>query len=136
MDETLARLVRERARYRCEYCLVPDDCSALPFELDHIIAVKHGVMTASGNLAYSCYYDNSFKGPNIAGIDPQSGKITGLFHPRRHRWQTHFRWMGPELVGRTAIGRTTIEVLAINHPLRIDQRQALIEAGWFDGRSG
>lgn len=131
MDEALIRMVRERALYRCEYCLVPEECSVLPFELDHIIAIKHGGLTVPGNMAYSCYYDNSFKGPNIAGLNPRSGKITGLFHPRRHRWLTHFRWNGAELVGRTPIGRTTIEVLFMNHPLRIDQHQALIEAGLF-----
>lgn len=131
MDDVLFQLVRRRAKHRCEYCLLPEEYSVLPFEIDHIIAIKHGGITDSLNLAYSCYYDNSFKGPNIAGIDPKTAKITGLYHPRRHRWNVHFRWKGAELVGRTAIGRTTIAVLMINHPLRVDQRQALIEAGLF-----
>ena len=37
-----------------------------------------------------------------------------LFNPRRQKWDRHFRWDGPLLVGRTAIGRTTIRVLQIN----------------------
>jgi len=131
MLDALIQLVRRRALHCCEYCQLPEAYSILPFEVDHIIASKHGGVTEPTNLAYSCYYDNSFKGPNIAGVDPQTGKITVLFHPRRHRWSTHFRWHGAELIGRTAIGRTTIAVLVINHPLRIDQRQALIEAGLF-----
>jgi hypothetical protein len=35
------------------------------------------------------------------------------------------------MVGRTAIGRTTAMLLQINHPLRVEQRAALIEAGLF-----
>lgn len=131
MADALTQLVRQRALYCCEYCQLPEAYSILPFELDHVIAVKHGGLTEAKNLSYSCYYDNSFKGPNIAGLDPKTGKITGLFNPRRHRWSAHFRWKGAELIGRTDIGRTTIAVLIINHPLRIDQRQALIDAGLF-----
>jgi hypothetical protein len=35
------------------------------------------------------------------------------------------------LVGRTAIGRTTIDVLQINHPDRNTLRQALIDGSSF-----
>jgi hypothetical protein len=41
----------------------------------------------------------------------------------------HFRWDGPVLVGRTAVGRATIAVLAINLPHRLAQRAALIDEG-------
>jgi hypothetical protein len=44
-----------------------------------------------------------------------SRKLTKLFNPRRHKWERHFRWDGPYLVGRTAIGRTMVVVLAMNH---------------------
>jgi hypothetical protein len=37
-----------------------------------------------------------------------------LFHPRRQSWENHFDWQGLYLVGKTAIGRTTIRVLNIN----------------------
>jgi hypothetical protein len=131
MDEALARLVRRRARDRCEYCQMPRDLSFLPHEIDHVIAQKHHGKTIGSNLALACAYDNGFKGPNIAGLDPHTGRLVRLFHPRRHKWQRHFRWAGPVLVGRTAIGRATIDVLAMNHPLRIEQRRALIDAALF-----
>ena len=35
------------------------------------------------------------------------------------------------LVGKTAIGRTTIYVLDINHPDRVEVRRLLAEAGLF-----
>ncbi len=136
MDDSLIQLVWERARSTCEYCRLPQSLLFLPFEIDHIIAKKHGGRTVAGNLALSCFYDNSFKGPNISGVDPRTGAITRLFHPRRHRWLRHFRWDGPLLAGRTAIGRTTIEVLNINHPLRIAQRETLIAAGLFPLSTG
>jgi hypothetical protein len=71
------------------------------------------------------------KGPNLTERDPRTGKITPLFHPRRHKWDRHFRWDGPLLVGKTATGRTTIAVLAINHPQRILLRETLIAEGVF-----
>jgi hypothetical protein len=36
------------------------------------------------------------------------------------------------LIGRSAIGRTTIDVLRINLPERIEHRHTLIEAGLFE----
>ncbi len=131
MDEELLRLIRERAHHRCEYCQLPEPFSTLTFEIDHIIARKHGGRTILGNLALTCFYCNSYKGPNIAGIDPRSGKIIRLFHPRRHKWSRHFTWHNATLVGLTPIGRTTISVLNINEPEAVAMRLALIEAGLF-----
>src|SRR5271157_492106 len=98
MDRQLAKLVWQRAGARCEYCQLPQSCSRLPFEIDHIIARKHGGETVASNLALACFYCNSFKGPNIAGLDPQSRKMIPLYHPRRHKWSRHFRWNGPTLI--------------------------------------
>jgi HNH endonuclease len=79
MDDELIRLVWKRARSTCEYCGLTQECSLIPFEIDHIIAQKHGGETIASNLALSCFYDNSFKGPNIAGIDPRTKEICALF---------------------------------------------------------
>jgi len=81
------------------------------------------------NLALSCFFCNTFKGPNLAGVDPDTGEVTKLFHPRRDRWPDHFRWNGPVLEGRTAVGRTTIEVLRINRADAIAVRRSLMEEG-------
>jgi hypothetical protein len=66
------------------------------------------------NLALACIDCNLHKGTNLTGIDPQSGTITELFHPRRQRWEEHFEWLGIYLHGKTAIGRTTVRVLDMN----------------------
>jgi hypothetical protein len=73
----------------------------------------------------------SYKGPNIAGIDPVFGEVVRLYHPRRDVWSEHFTWDGPVLVGRTAIGRTTIHVLWMNHPHMVEIRRWLIIAEKF-----
>jgi len=131
MDEALVALVWERAKRVCEYCQLPEACSLLTFEIDHIIARKHGGKTVARNLALSCFYDNSFKGPNIAGLDPLTGELARLFNPRRQKWPRHFRWDGPILIGRTAVGRATINVLRINLSIRVGHRKSLIAEGLF-----
>jgi hypothetical protein len=57
--------------------------------------------------------------------------LTPLFDPRRHKWSRHFCWDGPQLRGRTAIGRVTIVVLHINDPFRVALREGLIEERKF-----
>ena len=131
MDAALERLVRQRAAGRCEYCRLPQAGTRVPLEIDHVIARKHRGRTLAGNLALSCYYCNVYKGPNLTGRDPATGKVTRLYHPRRHKWGYHFRFGGSTLIGRTAIGRTTIDVLRMNHPQLVALRDILIAAGIF-----
>ena len=40
----------------CEYCQLPQASPSIPFEIDHIIARKHGGTTVAENLALSCFY--------------------------------------------------------------------------------
>ena len=87
----LRRLVIERAGGCCEYCRMQTVDRLLPFDIDHIIAEKHGGATDADNLCLACYRCNSFKGSDIASADPETGKATFLFHPRQQRWEAHFR---------------------------------------------
>ena len=127
MERSLEQAVWNRAASRCEYCQIHQDADVLSFEIDHIIARKHRGLTESENLALACFSCNNHKGPNVAGVDPESGAICRLFHPRRDRWNEHFEWHGPLLVGLTAIGRTTVEVLVINIAHRVALRRQLLE---------
>jgi hypothetical protein len=131
MDEALRQLVWDRAHQMCEYCLLPFGCTRTPFEIDHIVSQKHRGKTVPNNLALACFYCNSYKGPNLSGIDPSSAKLVGLFNPRRHKWSVHFAWNNAVLIGKTSIGRATIEVLQINHPDAIAARASLIEESVF-----
>jgi hypothetical protein len=131
MHTALARQVWQRAAACCEYCRIAQEFDDAPFEIDHIIALKHGGPTTLPNLALSCFHDNSHKGSNIAGRDPRTGKLVPLFNPRRQKWGRHFRWQGAYLVGRTPVGRVTVALLTINDPSRVELRQGLIEEGLF-----
>src|SRR5436305_7567093 len=90
----LRRLTRERAGERCEYCLIPESATLFTHPIDHIIAEKHGGLTVADNLALSCALCNGFKGSDLASVDPATGVVVPLFHPRRDRWADHFRLEG------------------------------------------
>lgn len=47
----LRRLVRQRARDCCQYCLIPESVTFAPHWIDHIIAEKHRGATEAENLA-------------------------------------------------------------------------------------
>ena len=125
MDASTRRLVRERAGDRCEYCGLHQDESPLaPLHVEHIRPRKHGGSDQLDNLALACVDCNLHKSSDLAGYDPQTGQLTELFHPRRHRWAEHFEWRGLLLLGKTAIGRTTEHVLQLNSEDRLEQRRA------------
>ncbi len=131
MEAALSREVWRRANGRCEYCRLSQEFDDRPFEIDHVRSEKHHGPTIASNLALSCFRCNSFKGSNISGYDRKTRAITPLFHPRRHKWTRHFRWEGAYLVGLTATGRVTIDVLGINDPFRVELREELIGEGVF-----
>ena len=127
MDGALEELVRRRAGNACEYCGLSQRFSRLTFPIDHVIALQHQGPTVESNLALACAFCNSHKGPNIAGIDPETGALARLYHPRRGRWSDHFQRNGVVIVGLTDVGRATIAVLAINHPVQIAIRRTLLD---------
>jgi hypothetical protein len=121
--------VRRRAGFVCEYCRLPQATSHLAFPLDHIVSRQHRDESVSDNLALCCPHCNLHKGPNLAGIDRVTGQLTRLFHPRHDRWDEHFRWDGATIVGLTDVGRTTMQVLAMNEPNEVLARQMLMLEG-------
>ena len=132
MDRALRIQIRDRAGNHCEYCQIPQEADPFyTFPADHIIARQHRGTTTLDNLALSCYRCNIHKGPNIASVDPDTGEIVPLFHPRRDTWSEHFEWHAGILVGLTQIGRATVELLVINHPGYVLLRETLIDEGVF-----
>jgi hypothetical protein len=110
---------------------LPSAFHPAPFQIDHIIARQDGGPATVDNFALACIHCNRFKGPNIAGVDPDSGEIARLFHPRHDTWTEHFIWDGPEVKALTQIGRVTISLLRINDPEVVAVRKALQEEGVF-----
>lgn len=125
MNDELRQLVWDRATARCEYCRVPQLFDPLPFGIDHIRPQYHHGPTIAENLCLACFQCNTFKAVNIAGYDPVTGQFTELFQPRRDFWEDHFESEGSRIVGKTALGRTTVDVLRMNLPERVEHRRLL-----------
>jgi 5-methylcytosine-specific restriction endonuclease McrA len=118
-------LVRRRAANRCEYCrLHQDDSPLAALHIEHIRPRKHGGSDHESNLCLACIDCNLRKGPNLTGIDPLTGAVTALFHPRQQRWDDHFAWEGIRIIGKTATGRTTVQVLEMNSDDQLNLRAA------------
>jgi hypothetical protein len=90
--------------------------------VEHILPKKHGGADNLDNLALACIDCNLHKGSNVAGYDPETGQLTELFSPRRHQWEEHFERRGVLIVGRTPVGRTTVQVLQLNADERLQLR--------------
>lgn len=123
----LRQLVFERAEGRCEYCRYPQEMSFLAFEVEHIIAEKHGGTTTSQNLALACPYCNRFKGTDLGSLDPDTGQLTSFFNPRTQQWADHFQLNGAQITPLTPEGRVTANILQFNHPDRLQERERLIQ---------
>lgn len=107
--------VYERASAQCEYCQTQQKLVVI-MQVDHIIPLAAGGATALDNLCLSCVSCNSSKRDYLFGVDPDTGLDTPLFHPRRQRWASHFRWSddGLRIIGLSATGRATINRLKMN----------------------
>jgi 5-methylcytosine-specific restriction endonuclease McrA len=124
ISPSLRKLVKERAGDRCEYCGLHQDHSLMSFHVEHIIPRQHGGASVSENLALACPGCNLHKGPNLTGIDPDTGEVSRLFHPRQDVWEEHFQAVATRITGQTTIGRTTAWLLAMN-----DEDQLQLRSG-------
>jgi hypothetical protein len=104
----------------------------VPFQVEHIIARQHGGDDSLVNLALACHRRNLRKGPNLTGLDQETGELTRLFHPRQDRWTDHFAFQQGHIVGLTVIGRTAAALFLMNTSDRIELRLELMTAGLWD----
>lgn len=129
MDTATVQLIRQRAGNRCEYCRLPQEFSGLRFHVEHIIARQHRGTNDADNLALACPECNCHKGTNLSGVDPDTGKVTELFHPRHDRWADHFTIVEGSIIGKTSAGRATVWLLEMNSGERLRIRQRLLRLG-------
>jgi hypothetical protein len=129
----LRKLVADRARGICEYCLVHEDDTFFGCQIEHVIAEKHGGATTADNLAYACVFCNQHKGTDIASLSPGTRHLTRLYHPRTDRWADHLALDndGVTFLSRSDVGQVTIALLQLNHVDRVVERLALREAGRY-----
>ena len=123
--------ITKRAGNRCEYCHLPQEWQPYSiFHVEHLIPRQHLKDVSDKNLSLAYSHCNFHKGPNLSGLDPDTiNQVVNLFHPRQDDWDDHFEWDGPLLIGRTAKGRATIHVLAINSGDRVELREELLSEG-------
>lgn len=131
----MRREVVERAGNCCEYCLIHQDLVASTHQVDHVIAEKHGGRTTLENLALSCMACNLRKGSDISSFEPQTGQLVLLFNPRTSEWSDHFELVGPRIVGKTPVGRTSEQFLQLNRYERVIERAEFMRAGVYPPRS-
>jgi hypothetical protein len=133
----MRRQIHQRAEGRCEYCGMPEMFSFASHQIDHIIAEKHGGPTDPDNLALCCTLCNRYKGSDLTAIDPETGQIVPLFHPRNQALADHFRLTRDGvLTGETPEGRATIRLLQLNRPERIEERRMLVTSGLWQQCGG
>lgn len=125
------RAVAARATGRCEYCRCPESYVGSSFCIDHIHPRAAGGLTTPENLAFACPGCNAFKSDQVAGLDPATGKMTRLFHPRLDLWSEHFRWSEDSLdmLPVTSVARATVARLRLNRPALRNLRHALRSVG-------
>jgi hypothetical protein len=131
IPRALADLVRERAGGRCEYCGMCQSLQGATFHIEHIIPRTCGGETVASNLALACPGCNLHKADRSHAPDPQTGRLSTFYHPRRDEWNMHFRWDGTLLIGLTPAGRATIAALDLNHSRRQRVRHAEAAFGLF-----
>lgn len=123
--------IAQRARYCCEYCLSQLRYSPDPFSVEHIIPLARGGSSHLDNLALACQGCNSRKYTSTTAIDPISGEMVSLYHPRQQRWNDHFAWNDDFrlMLGLTPTGRATIEKLQLNREGVVNLRRVLHSIG-------
>jgi len=72
----------------------------------------------------------------LSSLDPVTGYIVTLYHPRRQRWGRHFRLNGARIKPLTAAGRATEQLLRLNDQWCINERLALLSLGQYPRGEG
>jgi hypothetical protein len=129
----LRRRVREQAKYRCGYCLRPEDLTGEQMTIEHIQPESRGGLTIESNLWLACRRCNEYKGNQTNAHDLITGKNVQLFNPRTQSWAEHFTWneSGTEIQGVTPTGRVTVVALRLNRQEIVVARRLWVAAGWW-----
>jgi hypothetical protein len=131
ISRKLRKFVADRANHCCEYFLSPVNFSSSPFCVDHFRPrIAHGT-NAHTNLVLACPGCNLHKHAATSAIDPVTGVRVRLFNPRQDDRGVHFAWSDDYLilVGRTPVGRATIQRLQLNRPQVTNIRRLLRSFG-------
>ena len=123
----IVRLVHERARHCCEYCQTCRDTIGQAMHVEHIDPNEGD---DPENLCLACPTCNLSKSTATSALDPATGTMVSLFHPRRQHWQDHFRWIehARRVQGLTPTRRATVERLRMNQDRLVVARALWVKA--------
>jgi hypothetical protein len=96
--------------------------------------VADGGADALDNLALSCRACNLWKSNATSGLDPVTEERTSLFNPRQDVWVEHFAVEiagSIILVGKTSVGRATVEQMRMNVAAQCEARRWWMLIGLF-----
>jgi hypothetical protein len=129
LPAALRQAVQRRARGLCEYCHSQVSITGHEFTVDHIRPGSRGGADDPANLCYCCSECNLHKQARTQAHDPRTRRIVPLFNPRSDRWDEHFRWSpsGTRVIGRTPVGRATVEALQINRRVLVHARRVWVQ---------
>ena len=125
------RQIAERADKRCEYCKSHMDYSPQSFDIEHVLPVVLGGKTNMDNLALACGGCNSHKYTKVEALDEIEQIMVPLYNPRKDSWYDHFAWSADclQMIGRTSIGRATVQALNLNRLGLMNIRTLLLMVG-------
>lgn len=125
------REVVRRASGCCEYCRCPERFCPDSFSVEHVVPLEKEGADEPANLALSCQGCNNHKFTSVEALDPITGEVVALFHPRLMVWRDHFAWDDTYtlVIGLTATGRATIDRLKLNRPPVVNLRRVLHSEG-------
>ncbi|MCX7924888.1 MAG: HNH endonuclease [Fimbriimonadales bacterium] len=114
--------------HQCAYCKAHDAALSVPLTIDHILPKARGGADEITNLCPACWWCNLNKLDQTEAVDPETGEVVPLYHPRAQRWEEHFEWSpdGAFILGKTPIGRATVAALQLN-----GERQANLRRIWM-----
>jgi hypothetical protein len=137
IPEKLRSQIEQSDRRRCCYCLTSEANSGIPMTFDHIQPQSKGGATTFENVCLACRSCNEYKSDTTEAVDPLTGELVPLFHPRNQQWSEHFAWSldGTKVEGLTAIGRATVAALRMNNAVIVFARSRWAISGWHPPES-
>jgi hypothetical protein len=114
--------VAERAQYRCEYCLAPEEFSNKEFHVEHVVPRSSRGPDTLDNLALACFRCNLSKATAQSVRIGRTGATVPLFNPRTDDWSAWFDFVisandeSARIAGKSKIARATATRLKMNVP--------------------
>jgi hypothetical protein len=135
VSNSTRKLIRERAKFLCEYCHSPEYLSPDRFTIDHLLPQSLGGSDEDSNLALACHRCNERHYNFTTGSDPETKEIANLFNPRQQKWAENFIWTADRLriIGTTLIGRVTCARLDFNDDCHDDRAILRARSYWIQG---